>query len=170
MLPVRFLAAALRLRDVDMLRRRATVERSVVEVGGKMVFDAPKTHERRSVPIPELVALAIAGEMEGKGRDSLVFGDGESPVRVNNWRRRQFAQALRECQASDSRFPTVSVHDLRHTAASLAISAGTNPKAVQKMMGHASAAMTLDTYADLFPDDLERVATALDEAARQAMS
>ena len=64
----------------------------------------------------------------------------------------------------------MSVHDLRHSAASLAISAGANVKAVQTMMGHASAAMTLDTYADLFPDDLERVAAALDEAVRQAMA
>jgi integrase len=39
---------------------------------------------------------------------------------------------------------------LRNTAASLAISAGANVKAVQRMLGHASAAVTLDTYADLF--------------------
>ena len=50
-------------------------------------------------------------------------------------------------------FPRVTPHDLRHTAASLAISAGANVKAVQRMLGHASAAMTLDTYADLFDDD-----------------
>ena len=43
----------------------------------------------------------------------------------------------------------------RHTAASLAVSAGGNVKAVQRMLGHASAAMTLDTYADLFDDDLD---------------
>lgn len=53
-------------------------------------------------------------------------------------------------------------HDLRHTAASLAISAGANVKAVQRMLGHASAAMTLDTYAELFEDDLDSVAVALD--------
>ncbi len=52
-------------------------------------------------------------------------------------------------------------HDLRHTAASLAISAGANVKAVQKMLGHASAAMTLDIYADLFDDDLDAVGEAL---------
>lgn len=56
-------------------------------------------------------------------------------------------------------------HGLRHTAASLAVSAGAKVKAVQKMLGHASAAMTLDVYADLFDDDLEAVATALDHAA-----
>jgi hypothetical protein len=55
-------------------------------------------------------------------------------------------------------FPRVTAHALRHTAASLAISAGANPKVVQRMLGHASAAMTLDVYADLFDSDLESVA------------
>ena len=59
----------------------------------------------------------------------------------------------------------MTIHDLRHTAASLAVSAGANVKAVQKMLGHASAAMTLDTYADLFDDDLNTVAVRLNEAA-----
>jgi len=62
-------------------------------------------------------------------------------------------------------WPRPTLHDLRHTAASLAISAGANVKAVQLMLGHKSAALTLDTYADLFPDDLEAVADALDAAA-----
>jgi site-specific recombinase XerD len=47
---------------------------------------------------------------------------------------------------------------LRHTVASLAIHAGANVKVVQRMLGHASAAMTLDTYADLFESDLDMVA------------
>ena len=64
--------------------------------------------------------------------------------------------------------PQLTPHDLRHTAASLAVSAGANVKAVQKMLGHASAAMTLDVYADLFDDDLDAVAVALDHAASVA--
>ncbi|MGO3148405.1 MAG: tyrosine-type recombinase/integrase, partial [Leucobacter sp.] len=59
-------------------------------------------------------------------------------------------------------------HELRHTAASLAVSAGANVKAVQRMLGHASAAVTLDVYADLFDDDLDGVATALDQAAMRS--
>jgi integrase len=71
----------------------------------------------------------------------------------------------------DPGFPnSLTLHDLRHTAASLAISAGANVKAVQRMLGHASAAMTLDTYADLFDDDLDAVALALDEAKKRASS
>jgi integrase len=58
----------------------------------------------------------------------------------------------------------LSPHDLRHTAASLAISAGANVKAVQRMLGHASAAMTLDVYSELFDDDLDAVGEALSAA------
>ncbi len=69
-----------------------------------------------------------------------------------------------ENAVTTSGVPRVTAHDLRHTAASLAVSAGANVKAVQRMLGHASAAMTLDIYADLFDDDLEAVATELDAA------
>ncbi len=65
------------------------------------------------------------------------------------------------CQKTDPTFPRVTAHGLRHTAASLAISAGANPKVVQRMLGHASAAMTLDVYADLFDSDLDQVAVTV---------
>lgn len=55
-------------------------------------------------------------------------------------------------------------HDFRHTTASLAVRAETNVKAVQRMLGHKSAAMTLDEYADLFDSDLDAVADAMDHA------
>jgi integrase len=59
-------------------------------------------------------------------------------------------------------------HNVRDTAASLAVSAGANIKAVQRMLAHASAAMTLDVYSGLFADDLDRVAEQLDQAALEA--
>ncbi|KQO63758.1 hypothetical protein ASF23_05955 [Curtobacterium sp. Leaf261] len=49
------------------------------------------------------------------------------------------------------------------------MSAGANVKAVQRMLGHASAAMTLDVYSDLFDDDLDTVAVALDDARSRAI-
>ena len=58
--------------------------------------------------------------------------------------------------------PGLTPRELRHTAASLAIKSGANVKAVQRMLGHATAAMTLDRYADLFDDDLDEVADRLD--------
>lgn len=73
-------------------------------------------------------------------------------------------KASKEGEATTPAFPRVTAHALRHTAASLAISAGANMKVVQRMLGHASAAMTSDVYADLFDDDLTAVVDKLDES------
>lgn len=167
--------AALRVQDFDMLRRRVSVTRGVAEVKGKLVWSTPKTNERRTVPFPAFLAEPLAARMVGRGRDALVFGDGKVVLRNSTWRPRVFNKAINQlCNLDDdglstTDFPKVSPHDLRHTAASLAISAGANVKAVQTMLGHASAAMTLDTYADLFPDDLEVVADVLERQRAAAL-
>ena len=57
---------------------------------------------------------------------------------------------------------------MRHTAASLAVASGATVKSVQRMLGHASAAMTLDVYSGLFDDDLSDLAERMDAAAREA--
>ncbi|MGH9041115.1 MAG: tyrosine-type recombinase/integrase [Acidimicrobiia bacterium] len=59
-------------------------------------------------------------------------------------------------------------HDLRHTCASLAIAAGADVKVLQRMLGHASAALTLDRYGHLMPGQAQSVADRLDEMARGA--
>jgi integrase len=174
---VRFLAytglrwgemAALRVQDFDMLRRRVNVSRSVTE-SGSLVWSTPKTWERRSVPFPAVLADELAALMAGKGRDDLVFTDLRGGVlRNSNWRARVFEPAVSTCRQADDSFPLITPHDLRHTAASLAVSAGANVKAVQRMLGHAKASMTLDVYADLFDDDLDDVAASLDAAIRAA--
>jgi integrase len=63
----------------------------------------------------------------------------------------------------------VTPHDLRHSCASLAISAGVNVLALSRMLGHTSAKITLDTYADLFDADLDAVAAALDLKCAQSV-
>ncbi len=172
---VRFLAytglrwgemAALRVQDFDMLRRRVNISRSVTEARG-LVWGTPKTWERRSVPFPASLTDELAALMVGKARDELVFTDMRGGVlRNSNYRARVFAPAVEACQMADPTFPTITPHDLRHTAASLAVSAGANVKALQRMLGHAKASMTLDTYADLFDADLDGVADSLDVAIR----
>ena len=160
--------AALRVCDFDMLRRRVNVSRSVTESGG-LVWSTPKTWERRSVPFPASIADELAALMVDKGRDDLVFTDMRGGVlRNSNWRARVFEPTVRKCHKSDESFPSITPHDLRHTAASLAVSARANVKAVQRMLGHAKASMTLDVYADLFDADLDDVAVNLDAAIRAA--
>jgi len=153
-------ATGLRVRSLDMLRRRATVSENAVQVGSRVVVGTTKSHKQRSVPLPEFLLPYLARQCEGKGRDELLFpGRGDDHLKRPDVESGWFTRAV-----AASGVPRVTPHDLRHTAASLAVSAGANVKAVQKMLGHASAAMTLDIYADLFDDDLEAVATALDAA------
>jgi integrase len=158
-------ASALRVRDIDLRRRRVHVVENAVFVRGEIVVGSPKTYKRRSVPYPALLSAGMAAAVAGKRPDGLVFPDRYGQhlvtptIRYNSW----FDRAL-----DSAGLPRMNIHDLRHTTASLAISAGANVKAVQRMLGHASAAMTLDVYADLFTDDLDDVATRLDHAARQS--
>ncbi len=121
----------------------------------------------------------------GKGRDDLVFTSLRGGVlRGSIFRPRVFNKAVQAVQkattmqraqelattgaATTPVFPTITPHDLRHTAASLAVSSGANIKAVQRMLGHAKASMTLDVYADLFDEDLDVVADRLDTAIKSA--
>jgi integrase len=160
--------AALRVESFDMLRRRVHVTEAVAEVRGKLVWGTPKDHERRSVPFPAFLAPPLAQLMKGKARGDLVFTGAKGAVlAVSRFRPRVFAPAVSRAREADATFPIVTPHDLRHTAASLAVSAGANVKAVQTMLGHASAVLTLDTYSDLFPDDLDAVAARLDDAVRK---
>jgi site-specific recombinase XerD len=104
----------------------------------------------------------LAETAEGKSRDELLWpsqagGYLAPPSATDSW----LSGAVSRCQKSDESFPRVTAHALRHTAASLGISAGANPKVVQRMLGHASAAMTLDVYADLFDSDLSSVAESV---------
>ena len=157
-------AVALKVSDLDLLRKRAAIHENAVQSGVDIHVGTPKAHKQRSVPLPDFLVPLLARQCQDKGRSDLLFGDGEHvrrPHPVSGW----FAKAV-----SGSGVPRVTPHDLRHTAASLAVSAGANVKAVQRMLGHAKASMTLDTYADLFDDDLEAVAGALDKARKLTLA
>jgi integrase len=154
-------AAALRVSDVDFLRRRVELTRNAVAVSGTTVVGTLKGGKDRTVALPAFVIDAIAESCQGRGRDDLIWstaaGGYLAPPGAASW----LAAAVRRSQADGSTFPRVTAHDLRHTAASLAIHAGAHPKVVQRMLGHASAAMTLDVYADLFDSDLDAVAESV---------
>jgi site-specific recombinase XerD len=158
-------AIGLRVRDLDMLRRQATISENAVQSGSQIFVGTPNAHKQRTVPLPEFLLSYLARQCEGRGGDDLLFpGDDGRYLKRSHPTSGWFIKAVAE-----SGVPHTTPHDLRHTAASLAESAGANVKAVQKMLGHASAAMTLDIYADLF-DDLEAVAIALHDArARESV-
>src|SRR4029434_1280963 len=102
----------------------------------------------------------LAAQLAGKAPGDLVFTAPEGGVlRNTNFRPRFFDPA-----AEQAGLARLTPHELRHPTASLAVAAGANVKAVQQMLGHASAAITLDVYAGLFADDLDGVADQLDRA------
>ncbi|MDI3210488.1 site-specific integrase [Arthrobacter sp. AL12] len=160
-------ATALRVKHLDMLRRRLMIEENAVQVGSVIEVGTPKNHKKRTVPFPRFLVEQLAHQCEGKGRDDLVF-PGENGhhlrlARVHADNMSWFAGAVKRAGV-----PRITPHDLRHSAASFAVSAGANVKVVQKMLGHSSAAMTLDIYADLFDSDLDAVSDALDHAVSLA--
>lgn len=160
-------ATALKVKHLDMLRRRLMIEENAVQVGSVIHVGTPKNHKKRTVPFPRFLSEQLAFQCEGKGRDDLVFPDDKGhylrAARVHEDNMSWFAGAVKRAGV-----PRVTPHDLRHSAASFAVSAGANVKVVQKMLGHSSAAMTLDTYADLFDGDLDSVSDALDHAVSLA--
>lgn len=158
-------AVALRVSDVDGARVR--VDRAVVPTKSGWVVGTPKTHERRTLYLPGFVAKMLP--VEGRAPGDLLFPAqrGEylrSPGRVQRGRRLWWQAAV---EAAGLEY--LRIHDLRHTAASLAVQSGAHVKAVQRMLGHRSAAMTLDRYADLWDSDLDAVAGSLDRARAAAV-
>lgn len=156
--------AALRVGLLDLSRGRAVIAQSVTPVQGiGLVWGTPKNKKRREVPIPAFLVRELEQHITNKAQSDLVFRGtrGGEVMRVSTFRRR-FALA-----GATIGYPGLHPHELRHTAASLAIAAGADVKVVQEMLGHATATMTMDTYGHLFKNRLDTVAAAMD-AARSA--
>lgn len=156
--------AGLRVADVDFLRRRLNISRSISYVRGSgMVESATKTYESRSIPLVASLIEPLSRLAATKARDDLLFGGAEGETwRVNNWRRRVFHPAVARCREADDTFPALTVHDLRAAGISLLIAAGANLKLVQLYAGHASGSVTADVYGSLLPDTLDTVSEALE--------
>ncbi|MFZ2237956.1 MAG: site-specific integrase [Gordonia amarae] len=164
-------SAALEVRDLNLLRRQVHVRQQVAEVAGKLVWTPTKGKQARHVPIPKFLIDDLSVQCQGKKRtDSVFTAPRGGTLRLNSWRNRTWNRAVDTLRGVDADgeahtdYPEATPHDLRHTAASLAVQAGANVKVLQIMLGHKSATLTLDTYSDLFPEDLEAVAAKLDNA------
>jgi len=159
-------ASGLRVKDIDFKRGRLEVQHTIVEVDGVQLDSQPKDYEARSIPVPASLLAELKTHVEGKEAGSPAFAAARGGwLRGRVFRHGWFDEAA-EMIGQDGLTP----HEMRHTAASLAISAGANVKAVQRMLGHASAAVTLDVYSDLFDSDLDSVAIILDAAIGTARS
>ncbi|PDQ35119.1 MAG: hypothetical protein B5766_07295 [Candidatus Lumbricidophila eiseniae] len=129
------------------------------------------------VAFPQVLTELLHAQMVGKRPESLLFTSPEGyTLRLVTWRRRYWYPAIAKINARRRKtnpkgmvdFPKVTPHDLRHTATSLAVRGGASVVGVQRMLGHADAKMTLNTYVGLFTSDLTAVADVLNESASRS--
>src|ERR1700757_1740188 len=129
---------------------------------------SPKNGKARTVSLPAFVADLLAP----RDLDALVFPDsGGRHMRGSNVRRRWWSQAVAAAELFPRKLTNAAgeetavydfkLHELRHTAASLAIQAGANIKALQNMLGNESAGLTLDRYGHLYGSDVEAVGVVI---------
>src|SRR5215217_599275 len=93
-----------------------------------------------------------------RDQDLVFAGEGGNPINPSNLRNRSFKPLLERAG-----LPRITFHDLRHTCASLLFQRNVHPKFVQELLGHASVAITLDTYSHMLPGMGSEAADAMDE-------
>jgi integrase len=155
--------AGLKVGDrVAVPGRGLRVQRAVLASrgGGAFYEDSVKTHRARTVPlVPELLPI-IDRWAADRGPSEWLFAAPEGgPLRESSWKR------MVDWTAGTAAIggPTLRVHDLRHTAASMWLGAGADPKVVQRVLGHATATMTLDLYGHLTDSNLWVAASRMEQ-------
>lgn len=138
---------AMAVSDVDLRRGTVTVRHALGTGPDGEYVKVPKSRRRRSIPISSPLASVLAPWVASMPPEAFLIGPSPSKWRSkwslsSSWR--SFAERGGYV-GTEGRRPTF--HDLRHTFATSLVASGVDIKAVQALMGHASAAMTLDTYA-----------------------
>jgi len=161
-------AIGLRWSDVDLEAGRIAVRRTLIPSGREVIVSEPKTIKGRRVialdagTVEVLKAQAARQLDEQKAWDEawletgLVFtqenGEALDPESVSRYWRQAVKKAL---------LPTIRLHDLRHTHATLALQAGIHPKVVSERLWHATISITLDTYSHAIPAMQEEAAALI---------
>jgi integrase len=164
----------LKWSDVDLENSRIGIRRTLTRTDGgkRYTLGDPKTkRSHRTVRITpqavEALRRHLTNQMEEMERlgdiyidQGLVFTtEVGTPINPSNLRQRSFAPLLERAG-----LPRITFHDLRHTCASLLFQKNVHPKLVQELLGHASVAITLDTYSHMLPGMGDQAAVAMENA------
>jgi len=155
---------ALKWQDIDWDRGTVSVVRTLERSAGDWRFaETKRARSRRIIKFQDWVIetlknlQAITNRRSGcsrPGNSELVFTSPAGHPIYSDKLAKRFKAIL-----SQVGLPVVRLYDLRHTAATLALSAGVPPKVVAEQLGHASAAFTLDVYSHLLPHMQQESAT-----------
>ena len=161
---------ALGLKWGDWDENKLRVRRALVRVPGQeWSLEETKTRRSRVVALPEMTIRALREHRTQQKRERLRLGEAYvdrglifarstgDPLDANNLKKRYFKPLLEAAGLH-----LIRLYDLRHTAATLRLVNGEHPKVVQEMLGHASIALTMDTYSHVLPGMQEESAARLD--------
>jgi integrase len=164
----------LSVSDIDFLRREIRVERQRSQAGALVPVKSKSS--RRTVPVGEVVIDELAAHLAAFPSAGALFVDEiGDPLLYRRWKtisgagvKEANTRAAAALRAREPKSVHVSweftAHDLRHFYASALIAGGASVKQVQQRLGHASAVITLQTYAHLWPGDDDRTRDVIDAA------
>lgn len=162
----------LKWEDVDLEAGTLSVRRSLSEARSGRFFQPPKNGTGRSIRLTARAIDALKRHKASQNQERLKLGtlwhDGGlvfpsrigGPMNAKNLIARSFKPLL--VRVSLPR--TVRFHDLRHTCATLLLGKGVHPKIVQELLGHATIAITLDTYSHVLPNMQGEAVSAMEDA------
>jgi integrase len=161
---------ALGVKWSDLDGDRLRVQRSLVRLKrGQWQLADPKTGRSRVVSLPSVAVMALRRHRVKQAEERLLAGSKYedhglvfathfgTPLSLRNTIARHYKPLLRRAA-----LPNLRLYDLRHSAATLLLTAGVHPKVVQERLGHASITLTLDTYSHVQADMQARAAERLD--------
>jgi integrase len=164
----------LRWQDIDLETGSIQIRRSIIRVGGfGLVESEPKTAKgRRKIILPDFVREVLqrhrTRQQEARVKagpqwqeKELVFCNLHGGYIQPTMLHEDFKRILKEASLPNMRF-----HDLRHSAATLLLGMGVNPKIVQELLGHSSISMTMDIYSHVLPSMQQEAMGKLDDLFR----
>lgn len=153
---------ALRVKDVDLKRRRIHVSKAVALVGNDLVEGTTKTHQGRPVPIlTDQLAETLRAVISDRPMGDYLFPGPDGDAMRNDYLSWRFEKA-----AAAAGMKGITIKTLRHTAGSLALQQGASVVTVQKLLGHRNATTTMNVYSHMLPDDFDTLAEKMNAATR----
>jgi len=153
---------ALRVKDIHFQESKLTVERTVERQKGRWLFQETKRpRSRRTVSLPPEMTQCLEAYCRTHGKITepdrlLVEAKRRSPLHERNLVQRVFKPLLKLAG-----LPNIRLYDLRHSFATLSLSAGLPVRWVSEQLGHASVAFTLEVYGHLLCDTRDQAADRL---------
>ncbi|BBX63515.1 site-specific integrase [Mycobacterium saskatchewanense] len=139
--------------NIDLAARRLHVRRAAPDVEGRVIIGPPLTRAaKRTVPLRKVVIDTLKPRAAGRSPDEpAITSPNGAMLRSNSWRRyAHWSQALRTTNVAP-----LTIHDLRHTYASLARKSGAELRYVQKTMGDSTPTATANIYSDIYADEVD---------------